>query len=185
MISSQTSSRHSRWCEFRVKSFFPNSPPGWRDACATSTPGCFVVQPSRPHVQAGAVGTALTGRPPHRSQRAELPHWAPASDVNVEPLEAARRTRVSALCTHSRLCVRRVFCCREFSLARVLSSTSSADSLTETSPVISSLFGGFSGTMTLSDSPCPFIAGLPPWSSQRGLMGNLPQADMGSPGSRV
>src|ERR1700730_12954197 len=26
-----------------------------------------------------AVGTALTGGPPHRSQRAELPHWAPAS----------------------------------------------------------------------------------------------------------
>ena len=26
-----------------------------------------------------AVGTALAGGPPHRSQRAELPHWAPAS----------------------------------------------------------------------------------------------------------
>jgi hypothetical protein len=26
-----------------------------------------------------AVGTALSGRPPHRSQRAGLPHWAPAS----------------------------------------------------------------------------------------------------------
>jgi GNAT superfamily N-acetyltransferase len=26
---------------------------------------------------AGAVGTALTGGPPHRSQRAGLPHWAP------------------------------------------------------------------------------------------------------------
>ena len=26
-----------------------------------------------------AVGTALTGGPPHRSQRAGLPHWAPAS----------------------------------------------------------------------------------------------------------
>jgi hypothetical protein len=31
-----------------------------------------------------AVGTALTGGPPHRSQRAELPHWAPASGANVE-----------------------------------------------------------------------------------------------------
>ncbi len=28
-----------------------------------------------------AVGTALTGGPPHRSQRAELPHWAPASGI--------------------------------------------------------------------------------------------------------
>ena len=26
-----------------------------------------------------AVGTPVTGRPPHRSQHAELPHWAPAS----------------------------------------------------------------------------------------------------------
>ena len=31
-----------------------------------------------------AVGTALSGGPPHRSQRAELPHWAPASGTNVE-----------------------------------------------------------------------------------------------------
>ena len=31
-----------------------------------------------------AVGTALTGGPPHRSQRAELPHWAPASGSGSE-----------------------------------------------------------------------------------------------------
>ena len=31
-----------------------------------------------------AVGTALTSGPPHRSQRAGLPHWAPASDPGVE-----------------------------------------------------------------------------------------------------
>ena len=36
-------------------------------------PGAFV-----------AVGTALTGGPPHRSQRAGLPHWAPTSGVGVE-----------------------------------------------------------------------------------------------------
>jgi hypothetical protein len=29
----------------------------------------------------GAVGTALTGGPPHRSQRAGLPHWAPTLGV--------------------------------------------------------------------------------------------------------
>jgi hypothetical protein len=29
-----------------------------------------------------AVGTALAGGPPHRSQHAELPHWAPASGHN-------------------------------------------------------------------------------------------------------
>ena len=31
-----------------------------------------------------AVGTALAGGPPHRSQRAELTHWAPASGSGVE-----------------------------------------------------------------------------------------------------
>src|SRR6266487_107977 len=31
-----------------------------------------------------AVGTALAGGPPHRSQRAGLPHWAPASGSGVE-----------------------------------------------------------------------------------------------------
>jgi AhpD family alkylhydroperoxidase len=31
-----------------------------------------------------AVGTALTSGPPRRSQRAELPHWAPASGSGVE-----------------------------------------------------------------------------------------------------
>jgi RND superfamily putative drug exporter len=32
-----------------------------------------------------AVGTALTGGPPHRSQRAGLPHWAPALGTGVKP----------------------------------------------------------------------------------------------------
>jgi hypothetical protein len=31
-----------------------------------------------------AVGTALAGGPPHRSQLAALPHWAPASGNGVE-----------------------------------------------------------------------------------------------------
>src|SRR6478672_6449787 len=31
------------------------------------------------------VGTALAGGPPDRSQRAELPHWAPALGTGVEP----------------------------------------------------------------------------------------------------
>ena len=32
-----------------------------------------------------AVGTALAGGPPHRSQRAGLPHWAPALGFGVKP----------------------------------------------------------------------------------------------------
>ncbi len=30
-----------------------------------------------------AVGMPLSGHPPHRSQRADFPHWAPASDVDA------------------------------------------------------------------------------------------------------
>jgi hypothetical protein len=101
------------------------------------------------------------------------------------PSSVARRIHTSALFARARHCVRCVFCCRRFSLARVLSSTSSADSSAWVSHAFSSLFGGFSGTTTLSDSPCSFIVGLPPQSSQRGQTGHLPQANMGSPGSRV
>jgi len=35
-----------------------------------------------------AVGTPVTRRPPHRSQRAELPHWAPASGGDAQDLPA-------------------------------------------------------------------------------------------------
>ncbi len=38
-------------------------------------------------LRAVAVGTALTGRPPHRSQRAGLPHWAPALDSDGESVD--------------------------------------------------------------------------------------------------
>ena len=37
-----------------------------------------------------AVGTALSGRPPHRSQRAELPHWAPTSGGDAQTLFGIR-----------------------------------------------------------------------------------------------
>lgn len=35
-----------------------------------------------------AVGTAITHSPPHRSVRAELPHTAPTSGHNVQPVNA-------------------------------------------------------------------------------------------------
>ena len=44
-----------------------------------------------------AVGTALAGGPPRRSQRARLTHWAPALGNGVKALSAASRTRSSAL----------------------------------------------------------------------------------------
>ena len=44
-----------------------------------------------------AVGTALSGGPPHRSQRAELPHWAPRSGPTPVHSSTNRRTRSSTL----------------------------------------------------------------------------------------
>ena len=42
--------------------------------------------PGHDHPESVAVGTAVAGRPPHRSQRAELPHWAPALGDGGESL---------------------------------------------------------------------------------------------------
>ena len=112
-----------------------------------------------------AVGTGLrfegSARPPHRSQRAELPHWAPRLSDGVEPrTPAIRRMRTSALSAP----------CPALSPGRVLlaafpsrrplpSSTSAA--------AIAALFGTFTGTMSLSDFPGPFIEGVPPKRSPR------------------
>ena len=41
---------------------------------------------SRRRSLAFAVGTPVTRRPPHRSQRAELPHWAPTSGNDAQTL---------------------------------------------------------------------------------------------------
>ena len=110
-----------------------------------------------------AVGTALAGGPPHRSQRAELPHWAPASgqtrtrtprrDAPSWFLRATSRTRSSSRDTPiPALCPGRVSP-SVFPLAGPLSSPASADA---------ALFGGFAGTTGPSDFPRSFISGLPP-----------------------
>src|SRR5450755_2588009 len=57
----------ARW-KHRAACNRPNVPPG----------------PFRPGRAAIAVGTALAGGPPRRSQRALLAHWAPASGTGVE-----------------------------------------------------------------------------------------------------
>ena len=41
-------------------------------------------------VETFAVGTALTGGPPHRSQRALLTHWAPTSGHDAQSLFGIR-----------------------------------------------------------------------------------------------
>ncbi len=129
-----------------------------------------------------AVGTALSGRPPHRSQRAELPHWAPTSGSDAQTRlgirssqRAACRIRPSSLCRLPRHCVRRLFCWPGFPLVSRLPSTPSAGS-----GVPQPLFGGFSGTTQLSDFLEPFIDDLPPQGSRRGPSGYLRAA-----GSRI
>ena len=110
-----------------------------------------------------AVGTALAGGPPHRSQRAELPHWAPASgqtrtrtprrDAPSWFLRATSRTRSSSRDTPiPALCPGRVSP-SVFPLAGPLSSPASA---------AAALFGGFAGTTGPSDFPRSFISGVPP-----------------------
>ena len=42
------------------------------------------------HTRPVAVGTILSDRPPHRSQRAELPHWALTSGNNAQSLFGIR-----------------------------------------------------------------------------------------------
>jgi hypothetical protein len=47
------------------------------------------------------------------------------------------------------------------------------------------LLGNFVGTTGLSDFPGPFIIGVRPWTSRCVPGQLLPQADLGSPGSRA
>jgi len=87
---------------------------------------------------------------------------------------AACRTHSSALLTHSRPCVRSVSRSRRFPLVRPLPSSASAAS----SPA---LFVAFSGTMDLSDFPCPSIIGVRPQTSRCGPPVHPWRADRGSP----
>src|SRR5664279_1404125 len=129
-----------------------------------------------------AVGTALTGGPPHGSQRAELPHWAPTSGSTRRvgrqatgearsaascPRATARRTRSSPLDTPDpALRPERVGLSVFPSVGR-LPSTASATART-------ALFGGFAGTTHPSDFPCPFISGVRPQPSLSGPPGDQP-----------
>ena len=97
-----------------------------------------------------------SGRPPHRSQRALLTHWA-LPRMLTSMRAAAWRMRASALGTLVRLCVRGVFCSPTFSLAKLLPSIASA-------AVPPALFGNFVGTTSLSDFLRPFIIGVRPWA---------------------
>ena len=96
-----------------------------------------------------AVGTALTGGPPHGSVRAELPHTALTLGIwrRNGHLGPDSRTHCSPIVAPIRHCVRGAADDKVFPLVGRLPSTASADGL---SP---SLFGGFLGTMQPSDFP--------------------------------
>ena len=136
------------------------------------------------------VGTMVAHGPLHRSGRALLTHRAPALGSDAKTHERLGRTVAARPCSrldvparaHStrfvRLCVRGAFCSRRFPLASPLPSTTSAADA-------SALFGGFPGTMGLSDFPRLFITGVRHLTSQCGLLLLWPQTDAGSPGSRA
>src|SRR5438132_14276223 len=75
------------------------------------------------------------------------------------------------------LCVWDMLRLGAFPLASPLPSTASLASG-------STSFGGFAGTMGLSDFPCPCIIGVRPWTFRCGLGFLRSQTDTGSPGFR-
>ena len=101
-----------------------------------------------------AVGTALSGRPPHRSVREELPHTAPPLGMTVEVHLPTCRSRLSRCFawpgTVSGASRRRA----AFPLGGPLSSTDSAAGV----PV---LFVRFAGTIGPSDFLLVFMSAVP------------------------
>ena len=104
-----------------------------------------------------AVGTRIAPRPPHRSRRALLTHWAPpsgrtsaASGLNPS---AVRRTAANRIDVATRLCVRTTAVCQLFPLGGALPSTTSAGSCLP-------LFGRFISTMASSDFSSTYTLGV-------------------------
>jgi hypothetical protein len=125
-----------------------------------------------------AVGTTLTGCPPHRSRRAALPHRALALGDNAQTSEGACRTPSSTCDRVSRPCVRPLVCSIAFPLARSLPSTSSAG------PSGRPLFAGFLGTLQRSDSLHPCITVVPHGCTVRTCR-SLGRPEAGPPGVRT
>ena len=128
-----------------------------------------------------AVGTAVSGGPPHRSVREELPHTAPA--LSRTRNRATSRTPCNP--RDSRLIRRSVRCetaCSAFLLAESLSSTDSAGA--SAAP----LFVGVAGTTDSSDFLLAFMSALPSETFSDRSTGQRYVAQWkptGSPGSRA
>ena len=128
---------------------------------------CSHVTPSTP-----GLAPFLVWKKAARS-RSTVRWWKSALNRSVLLLSAACRTRSSALGTpFVRLCVRDVFCWPVFSLVRPLPSTTSAADC-------SALFGSFVGSMGLSDSPRPCIAGVRPTAFPARPSGPSPEGGHG------
>jgi len=133
-----------------------------------------------------AVGTALTGRPPHRSVREELPHTAPPLGPGDQ--SSTRRAHLSHAC--HRRCLARSGAASgtsktgiTFPLGVPLSSTGSVAGV----PV---LFVRIDGTMGTSDFLSAFMSTLPSLtfsdrSARRRTRHSAPRKPTGSPGSRA
>ena len=128
-----------------------------------------------------AVGTSITGRPPHRSERAQFGHSAPTlgvSDGRAHTYHAALRTRSNACDTLSRSCARHVLCWPAFPSVPVLGSAGSAADR-------SALFVGFVATTTESDFSGSYIIGFDSSSSRCGPAESARRSNPRPPGSRA
>ena len=125
-----------------------------------------------------AVGTALSGGPPRRSQRAELPHWAPRSGRTPVHSSTNRRTRSSTLDAPVSGSVSGARCAGRVPLAL-------PPSLHHLRSRTAALFDGFAGTTRQSDFPRPCISGVRPQPSPSGPHRSGGRAIVGSPGSRA
>ncbi len=68
-------------------------PDAERNQSPSRSPLAFCI---RTRVKTIAVGTVIADRPPHRSVRAELPHTAPTSDVDLQTARSDKDAESSA-----------------------------------------------------------------------------------------
>jgi len=118
-----------------------------------------------------AVGTALAGRPPHRSGHEALPHPAPTSGM-TQRLSAPRICFRSLDKLSLSLCTEPVGL-NQIPLGQVPSLHHLRQSMASQFLVAGPLFGGFPGTMNLSDCSTAYLLGLRPWPSPAGLAAKL------------
>ena len=113
-----------------------------------------------------AVGTPITGRPPHRSVREELPHTAPTLDKLTHSENVGTfRPRYHACSVQPLHRLSPAQCpSRGWPFRFLLGHQPSLHHLRHR-PCGTVLFGDFTGTMPMSDFPAACASGLRPWPS--------------------